>query len=74
MLFVLSYRTADEVKTKRKEEDPIVRLEKYAIEGNLMTEEEMKVQYVMYLIPAHTIYMYVNLSPGDSNCHIGHSD
>lgn len=38
-----SYRSAQEVKDKRKNEDAIAQLESYAVEGNLMTEDEMKV-------------------------------
>ncbi len=37
-----SYRTSQEVKEKRKKEDAIACLEEYAIQGNLVTEEEMK--------------------------------
>ena len=39
-----SYRSAEEVKAVRKEEDPIKQLETYAEEGNLATEEELKVR------------------------------
>ncbi len=38
-----SYRTAQEVKDQRENNDAIAQLEQYAIEGNLITEEEMKV-------------------------------
>ncbi|XP_064405055.1 pyruvate dehydrogenase E1 component subunit alpha, mitochondrial-like [Halichondria panicea] len=37
-----SYRTTQEVKDKRKNEDAIANLEECAIQGNLITEEEMK--------------------------------
>ncbi len=39
-----SYRTTQEVKDKRKNEDAIANLEECAIQGNLITEEEMKVK------------------------------
>ena len=38
-----SYRDAKEVKSVRKERDPINLLTDYALEGNLATEEEFKV-------------------------------
>ena len=42
-----SYRSAEEVKNKRKNEDPIADLKKYAVKGNLMTEEEMKASFLV---------------------------
>ncbi len=36
------------MKEKRKNEDAIAQLETYAAEGNLLTEEEMKVTYIIF--------------------------
>ena len=38
-----SYRDAGEVQGVRKERDPITLLTAYALNGNLVTEEELKV-------------------------------
>ena len=38
-----SYRDASEVQAVRKERDPINLLTAYALEGNLVTEDELKV-------------------------------
>ena len=38
-----SYRPTEEVQGVRRERDPIKKVEKYALEGNLITEEELKV-------------------------------
>ena len=40
--YIHSYRSSEEVKDKRKNEDAIANLEEYAVQGNLITEEEMK--------------------------------
>lgn len=42
--YCFSYRDAAEVKAVRKDRDPINVLTEYALSGNLVTEDELKVR------------------------------
>ena len=48
LVYYCSYRPAEEVKAVRDKSDPIKLLEAYAIEGNLVTPEELKVITLSY--------------------------
>ena len=60
-----SYRTTEEVQTVRKERDPIKLAEEYAIEGNLLTKEELKVHigYPCARTYIHCVYTHTHTHP-----------
>jgi len=75
-----SYRKEEEIKEVKKNRDPIKNIKKYALEGNLATEEELKevskqvkaevgeaVEFSLQgsELPPHELYTHIFVDQGD---------